>query len=296
MALRLLDLGTECSLRICIGKPCGGIRPLTIGNDDNVYLNGLTQQAIQKEIAKLKVLPDNLCFYQRWKGCNDTTIVDCVVKEVALQNNTFYLAVLDDDVEKMFNHLYLELQIALLLLAGAGLQGFTEWQCTNMTNHTNKLVTEIFVALLQYKCGLPQGNGFTVEIANLYAMLQLMWWNMDPIDPEGAIAPFQSPRHGYPLIAGGILKPVSSLAYVDDAKRYVAISKETCTVSEFFSTVQGYCDLLADLSLVIKMGRNVKKCTIYFYNIPDKLLFQNSLALLGRMMHKVLQKALLKWL
>jgi hypothetical protein len=32
--------------------------------------------------------------------------------------------------------------------------------------------------------------------------------------------------------------------------------------------VQGYCNLLADLSLVIKMGWNVKKCTLYLYNIP----------------------------
>jgi len=53
----------------------------------------------------------------------------------------------------MFDRLHLEIQIALLLLAGAGMQGFTEWQCTNMTNHTSKLVTDIFVALLDYKCG-----------------------------------------------------------------------------------------------------------------------------------------------
>jgi hypothetical protein len=71
--------------------------------------------------------------------------------------------------------LYLELQLALILLAGAGMQGFTEWQSANMTNQTNKLVTDIFVALLEYKCRLPQGNGFSVEIANLYAMLLLMW-------------------------------------------------------------------------------------------------------------------------
>jgi hypothetical protein len=159
-----------------------------------------------------------------------------------------------------------------LLLAGAGMQGFTEWQCANMVNRTNKLVTDIFVALLQYKCGLPQGNGFSVEIANLYAMLLLIWWNMDPINPTGTIAPFTSPRHGFPLIVDGILKPVSSLAYVDDAKRFVAMSKSTYTCDEFFTTVQGYCDLLADLSLVIKMGRNVKKCTIYLYNIPQDII------------------------
>jgi len=85
LALRLLDMGTECSLRICIAKPCGGVRPLTVGHDDNVFLNGLAQQADQREIARLKVLPPNLCSYQKGKGCSDATIVDSIVKEVALQ-------------------------------------------------------------------------------------------------------------------------------------------------------------------------------------------------------------------
>lgn len=75
----------------------------------------------------------------------------------------------------MFDRLYIDLQVALLYLAGAGKQGFAEWQCANMVNQTNRLVTDIFVALLQYKCGLPQGNGFSVEIANIYAMILLLW-------------------------------------------------------------------------------------------------------------------------
>jgi hypothetical protein len=166
------------------------------------------------------------------KGCGDATIIDCVIKEVALQNSTFFLAEIDDDAEKLFDQLYIKLQAALLLLADAGLNGFTEWQCANMSKRTNRLVTDIFVAMLSYKCGLPQGNGFSVEIANLYAMMLLMWWNMDPVNPMGTIAPFESPRHGFPLIAGGILKPISSLAYVDDAKRYVTLPKNHHSATE----------------------------------------------------------------
>ena len=133
MALRLLELRTECSLRICIGKPCGEVRPLAVGHDDNVYLNGFAQQAIQKEIARLQILPENLCSHQKGKGCSNATIVDGVVKEILLQNNKFYMmAEIDDDAGKMFDRLYIELQTALLLLAGAGIQGFTEWQCANM--------------------------------------------------------------------------------------------------------------------------------------------------------------------
>ncbi len=116
---------------------------------------------------------------------------------------------------------------------------------------------------------ITSGQWFLSRDANLYAMLLLMWWNMGPINPQGVITLFQSPRHAFPLIAGGIIKPVSSLAYVDDAKRYVAVSKDTHFLDEFFNIVQGYCNLLADLSLVIKMGCNIKKCTIHLFNIPE---------------------------
>lgn len=259
LPFHLLDIGKECSLRICISKLYGGVRPLTVGHDNNVFLNGLAQQGLQKEIARLGILPGNLCSHQKGKGCNDATIVDCIVKEVALQTNLYYLVEIGDDAKKMFDRLYVELQAALLLLAGAGRYGFMEWQCANVLQRTNKVVTDIFIAMLKYQCGLPQGNGFSVEIANLYAMFLLMWWNKDPINPTGTITPFESTRHAFPLIAGGITKLVSSMAYVDDAKQFVAMLKREHSVETFFSTVQAYCDLLAKLSLVIKMGRNVKK-------------------------------------
>ena len=86
---------------------------------------------------------------------------------------------------------------------------------------------------------------------------------MDPVNPSGTIAPFTAPRHGFPLLAGGVSKPVASLAYVDDATRFVAMPKALPSLEDFFTTVQGYCDLLAELSLVIKMGRNVRKCIIF---------------------------------
>jgi hypothetical protein len=181
-------------------------------------------------------------------------IVDGLVKEIALQNYDFFVAEIDDDAEKMFDRQYLELQIVLLLLAWAGLQGFTEWQSTNMVNRTNHLVTDIFVALLQYTnvASLPQGNGFSVEIANLYTMLLLMWWNMDLIMPGGTIVQFTLPHHGFPFIANRVTKVVALQADVDNATQIVAVSKSQKSVYIFFDIVQGYCDLLADSSLVIK--------------------------------------------
>jgi hypothetical protein len=44
------------------------------------------------------------------------------------------------------------------------------------------------------------------------------------------------------------------------------------SISHFFDVEQGYWDLLAGLTLVIKMGCNIKKFTIYLYNIPEDVL------------------------
>ena len=77
---------------------------------------------------------------------------------MALQTDDCYVEIIDDDAEKIFDRMHMELQAALLLLADTGMHGFTEWPCTNMCNRTNKLVTDIFVADLKYQL--------------------LMWWNM----------------------------------------------------------------------------------------------------------------------
>jgi hypothetical protein len=39
-----------------------------VGHDDNVFLHGLAQQAIQKEIAKLNVLLENIMLISKRQG------------------------------------------------------------------------------------------------------------------------------------------------------------------------------------------------------------------------------------
>jgi hypothetical protein len=140
---------------------------------------------------------------------------------------------------------------------------------------TNRIITDVFTAVIDYICSLPQGNGFSVEIANLYAWFLLLWWQMVPIQLDGTITPFDHPQHGFPVTANCITKYISSLAYVDDAKKFVAEKCTNITVSGFLELVQGFCNLLTDLSLVIKKGKNPSKCTICLYNIPEDTTLQH---------------------
>lgn len=59
-------LELNCSLRNCIRKPVLS----QSGHDDNVFLNSLAQQAIQEEIARLNIMPENVCSYQKGNGCD----------------------------------------------------------------------------------------------------------------------------------------------------------------------------------------------------------------------------------
>ena len=98
----------------------------------------------------------------------------------------------------------------MLLMAGAGKQGYVEWQAANMTNRMNKVINDIFTLTLECVCGLSQGNGFLVEIANLYAWLLITWWNMDPLNAQGSMEEDKSPRQTFPLTADEVCQLIPS--------------------------------------------------------------------------------------
>jgi hypothetical protein len=86
--------------------------------NDSVYLNGFAQRSLHCLLSQHNVLPPNLCSYQKGKGCSNATLIDSIVQDVALEENQYYFAKIDDGAEKMFDRLYIELQITLLKLAG----------------------------------------------------------------------------------------------------------------------------------------------------------------------------------
>ena len=128
-------------------------------------MNGVAQQGIQKGIAWNKIIHKRLFVYIKWE--KNTTIIDSITKGIALQDGS---KMEHDNAEKMSDRIYIELQIALLRMAGApGEQGFGEWQAVDMYKCTNKLVTVLFITAIDYVCGLPKGSGFTMK-PHKYAM------------------------------------------------------------------------------------------------------------------------------
>jgi len=108
LSLRIIDRETERSLRVCIPKADEGVRPITVAHDDNCFMNMLVQKAFQSQVDKR--LPRYLSSFRKGRGCQDATLVDGVVRELALQYGDGYVGIIEDDLEKMYDRIYIELQ------------------------------------------------------------------------------------------------------------------------------------------------------------------------------------------
>jgi hypothetical protein len=154
----------------------------------------------------------------------------------------------------MFDRITVEVQALTLKHVGAS-NGYIEFQMSSMSNRTNILITDLFQEIIPYKCGLPQGMGFSVELANLFTHLLLKYCDEDEtIKTE--------------LNGMGRKRIIQTNGYVDDNNKFAAIDK-TKGKEALMEKVQKIYDRAADLSLVLKTGRNPSKCKIYIYNLKE---------------------------
>ena len=263
LTLRLIDRNKQNSLRICIPKPDGSVRPITVASDDLCFTNHLLRVELHKELENNKALPENLISFRKGKNCSDATITDNVIRELSLQNNDSFVAIISEDIEKMYDRIHIDLQGLILKYDGAD-KGYINWQLNNMHDRTNTLVTDIFQENINYKCGLPQGINMSVELSNLYSSTYMKWLER-AIDKLPIIK-------GYELNIDGIIHVIKNMGYVDDTTIYLMAKKLDISTEDFLKLVQAILDAAADFSLVFKVGRNPKKCTVTLYNIENNVI------------------------
>jgi hypothetical protein len=146
LSLRMIDRFTEQSLRICIPKGEGKVRPITVAADDLAFLNSIVQKSFQGQVK----IRDWITSFRRGMGCTNSTLTDCPVKELALSSGDKYVAIFNNDLEKMFDRMTREVQALALTHIGAG-RGFIEWQMSNCDRRTNLLVTDLFSEVINYE-------------------------------------------------------------------------------------------------------------------------------------------------
>jgi len=249
--------------RIPIPKPgvINEYRPISLCHDLYCFINGIMAEITAKAIEDAGFIPDGVSAYREGKGCAMLVATEMSVREDCIESNIPSCR-LDEDEEKFFDRISLELILAVLRMNGFPVKGFLELKASCMWDEDVDILTDKGTVFSKFKCGLEQGNPDSPKMANLVIMLKHVLRNSLTEKLKDEYKMFSID------IKDGIIK-ISSTGFSDDN----TLNNCNQCVDELIKSIQEYIKLSGDLSMVLKIGRKGSKCVIYLYNLPaEKIL------------------------
>ena len=253
--------------RFPIPKPgrVGEYRPISLCHDMYCFLNGIITGITSKGIENARILHEGMTSYRRHMGCVTLVVVEQAFREDCIESGIPSTQI-DEDEEKFFDRIPLEIILASMRVSGFPMQGFIEFKANCMDNKEVEIITNKGNARATFSCGLEQGNPDSPTVANLVILLKHKIWNSlckDILIQEGKQV---DNIHHYEFhIAdkkdGTLI--IKMMGYCDDNSRFLSLIDE----KELILLTQKYINLTGDLSLVTKIGRKGSKSEIHFYNI-----------------------------
>jgi len=214
------------------------------------------------------------------KGCTTLVGVEQGVREDVIESG-MPMSQTDEDEEKFFDRISVEVLLAAMKINGFPDQGFLELKASGMEAKTVEIVTCKGVAHAKFVCGLEQGNPDSPTIANLVIKLKHdVWANLlkattndiitlrDTVKKRGKahndIQAKNSDAYKMHIVDeedGPVL--VDRIGYCDDNSRY------TCSIdeNEVIKLTKLYIQHASDLSLVTKIGRKGSKSETHYFNL-----------------------------
>ena len=249
--------------RIPIPKPnaTNEYRPISLCHDIYCFINGIVADITARALEKAGLLPETLAAYREGKGCSMLVATELGLREDCVESN-IPACRLDEDEEKFFDRICLELILAVLRINGFPTKGFLELKASCMWDKNVEILTNRGSVFSMFKCGLEQGNPDSPKMANLVIKLKHILWNSLTAKLKDEYKMFSVD------IEDGVIK-ISSTGFSDDNTE----NNQNQCVEELIKAIQKYIKLSGDLSMVLKIGRKGSKCVIYLYNIPaEKIL------------------------
>jgi len=165
--------------RFPIPKPgrVGEYRPISLCHDMYCFLNGIVTVITTKGIEDAKILHDGLTSYRPGMGCATLVGVEQAFREDCIQSG-IPSAQIDEDEEKFFDRIPLEIILAAMRVCGFPNQGFLEFKANCMDNKHVEIITNKGSARATFSCGLEQGNPNSPTIANLVILMKHKIWNI----------------------------------------------------------------------------------------------------------------------
>jgi len=245
-------------------------RPISLCNDIYCYINAVITSYTSLGIEKANILHDGMCAYRKGKGCSSLVAIELSFREDCNEHNLPVLQ-LDEDEEKFFDRIPVEILLAAMRINGFPNQGFLEIKASSMQAKTVEIITAKGITYAKFVCGLEQGNPDSPTISNLVIKLKHDIWQtlskeakeilLKNNDSQDGIYKFQKTQFG------GAKVLLSRIGYCDDNSKYCCVKDE----EDLLFLANYYLQLSGDLSMVTKIGRRSSKCELQFFNISANM-------------------------
>jgi len=245
-------------------------RPISLCDDLYCFLNGIITQITSNAIEKSKLLHEGITSYRRGKSCATLVTIEQCFREDCVEGNKPTVQI-DEDEEKFFDRVCLEIILAVMKINGFPDAGFVELKACMMGLKLVEIVTSKGTVYATFQCGLEQGNPDSPTIANLVIKLKHDIWKS--ISEKAKII-FKGDKKGYcdryefaTVDPDDIRIFLYMIGYCDDNSKFISASNE----EDLIFLVKYYIQLAGNLSMVTKIGRKSSKCDVHFFNISAKL-------------------------
>ena len=271
LATRLMPRGAKQCGRSLIPKANStDRRPISLLHDLDAFLDIHLSKQLSILLEANESFPDTVKAYRPGHSCTDITLSHLAALEDVQQHRHTILAQLDEDKEKFFDHITLELQLLPFILEGFPPKGFLEFLTESLSGLTIHIRTQHGTVTAPFLCGIKQGSAFSCLIANMVVTLCAKCWTLPSTSPEPPASPHAPQAYTFaPDIMTPLTKPplLDHTVYCDDASKYLSHTNMLTLQHD----IQRNLDASGHFSIVTKLGINAGKSTIRILNAPPNM-------------------------
>ena len=211
-------------------------------------------------------LPSYITAYRKGKSIDDLTLNHIMFLEDTQQFPHDLSAVLSDDIEKFFDRITTETQIVAMYQHGCPKHGYAEWVAETGYHSMALFATKHAHITLLFLCGMKQGSSFSCPSSNCVASFKSKAFFPPPTLQHPPLVDgyaFKFHSHDTRTLAQHLILIIQS--YCDDDTRYTA----ALLLHQLITQVQWSLDRAGHFSLITKLGRKHKKCSVAIINHPQ---------------------------
>jgi len=275
LLMRYIPHRLKVIARFPIPKPgrVNEYRPISLCHDLYCFINAISTIHSSRGIEKAQILHEGITAYIKGKGCTTLVGVEQGLREDCVESG-IPTSQTDEDEEKFFDRIPVEILLAAMKVNGFPDQGFIELKASGMEAKTVEIITAKGVAHARFICGLEQGNPDSPTISNLVIKFKHDIWrdiirdidlkNRNDLETENQGNSKNKDAYRFRIsdpLDGIVL--IDQIGYCDDNSRFTSSYNE----KDVLDATKKFIERAGDLSLVTKIGRKGSKSEIHYFNL-----------------------------